>query len=1039
MYQFVQEPSPGECVVKFVGDTIRFGLKVANGGPWPEGWRAFLRTNLGRATALREEILAEVELGRPPIVKSWHDIPMRRTGTVWEVELPLAEVGYFRAKAYAVDVRGWQYWPEGPDVGINVQPNSCRTWNTIYCAFPRMFGPTKSAPRSTDQSLEERIRQLDAAGYAVIPPSGKLRDLVRELPHIIEKLGCRIVHLLPVNPVPTTYARFGRFGSPYAAGDLLAIDPALVEFDRRTTGVDQFRELTRAVHSFGGWVFLDMAINHTGWESTLHWQHPEWFRRREDGTFVSPGAWGVIWEDLVELRHADPELRRYLADVFLEWCRRGVDGFRCDAGYFVPRDVWRYIIAKVRREFPDTVFLLEGLGGAWEITADLLTEGGFQWAYSELFQNYDGLQVSGYLDHAIKQSQRVGLLVHYSETHDNPRLAARGRAWSLLRNRLCALTSVSGCFGFTCGVEWLAKEKIDVHGNSSMAWGNPDNIVEELGRLNRLLAEHPCFFDGAVLERLSKPGSPVYALKRTSRDGSDAVLVLVNLHTEQDQTIELGIREIAPAGFEVDLLGQPPPISAVEVHRVAFKLPPASAYCLAGVSSPRGPKGDVYRRRCSARALALNVLTKHVTPEEINPAELELLANWVERDLAGFLSSATYLEEKTRSVKAIVDRHAAGAAVDSQSPESLIERLEAARGAYPRVVLWDTTDRTRVTPVPASHWLLIEHPDQFDVTLEMQGAGIRWHARSEQIGNRHVACYPPNKTAGVAKLTFECYRHRPSEIRAEIVFLDTAVDVLPFQLRFPENRGILLTNGRGAMARLRVDLGSVRSKYDCLLGANLNPDHAVERHVLAKRARVWVNADGFLSPLDARHLVNFDAGPPARWSFDAPAGDGRVVGVIVEANMLRGRNTTVLKFSRASVDGLGKTLVSPHPAAQERSPSVRDVRLTVRIDIEDRNFHHETFRTPGADHHFAAHCQTIGGRGEGAPETLVGFRFSPAPDRNLRVWATRLGTKEKSHTPTPSPDRTTITLYHHQPEWCEHIQHPIEATRGLTAEGAAYS
>ena len=44
------------------------------------------------------------------------------------------------------------------------------------------------------------------------------------------------------------------------------------------------------------------------------------------------------------------------------------------------------------------------------------------------------------------------MLVHYSETHDNARLAARGRTWSLLRNRLCALTSVGGGFGFTCGV-----------------------------------------------------------------------------------------------------------------------------------------------------------------------------------------------------------------------------------------------------------------------------------------------------------------------------------------------------------------------------------------------------------------------------------------------------------------------------------------------------------------------------------------------------------------------------------------------------------
>ena len=98
--------------------------------------------------------------------------------------------------------------------------------------------------------------------------------------------------------------------------------------------------------------------------------------------------------------------------------------------------------------------------------------------------------------------------MHYSETHDNERLAARGRAWSLLRNRLCALASVSGGFGFTCGVEWLATEKVLVHGSTGMAWGNPDNLLPELARLNSLLAEHPCFFDGAKLPGSAQPIRP---------------------------------------------------------------------------------------------------------------------------------------------------------------------------------------------------------------------------------------------------------------------------------------------------------------------------------------------------------------------------------------------------------------------------------------------------------------------------------------------------------------------------------------------------
>ena len=457
-------------------------------------------------------------------------------------------------------VQGRQIWPDGADAGVSVHPSDYRTANTIYCAFPRMFGESKIARQTVDAKLGERaVEQIDERGYTVIPPSGKFRDLIAELPHIFDKLGCRILQLLPVNPTPTTFARFGRYGSPYACLDLTAIDPALVEFDKRTTGVEQFCELTDAVHRRNGRVLLDIVINHTGWGSSLYEKHPEWFVHRADGSFASPGAWGVVWEDLVELNPNFVELWEELARTFLTWCRRGVDGFRCDAGYKVPVHVWQYIEARVRQEFPETLFFLEGLGGPWDATESLLTEGGMQWAYSELFQNYGGANIARYLDYCLRQCARVGVYVHFSETHDNERLAATsGRDWSLMRNRLCALTSVSGGFGFTCGVEWLATERINVHSSRGMFWGNPDNLLAELAQLNQLLAAHPCFFDGAVLTRLSEDDSPMYALRRDSAEGLDHLLVLVNVDEKQAHTFTLDAAKLRRScgSLQCDLLGQ---------------------------------------------------------------------------------------------------------------------------------------------------------------------------------------------------------------------------------------------------------------------------------------------------------------------------------------------------------------------------------------------------------------------------------------------------------------------------------------------------
>jgi predicted glycogen debranching enzyme len=988
--RLVQTPAPGERRVGFVGDRLRFTLQAAHHRPLPAGWRACLRTNLGRGAVLWEELLTAVECRKPPTLCAWRDIPMRREGDAWVLDLPLAEVGWFRAKACAVDERGWLHWPEGPDFGVNVQPAWCRTANTIYCAFPRMFGPSKTARVTEPPAHAAEIAALDRAGYTVIPPSGKLRDLIRELPHIFDTLGCRILHLLPVNPVPTTCARFGRFGSPYAAQDFLAIDPALVEFDGRTTGVDQFRELARAVHAHGGRLFLDLAINHTGWGSTFQERHPEWFVRDATGRFVSPGAWGTIWEDLVELDHRHAALRRELGEIFVEWCRRGVDGFRCDAGYKVPLPVWQYVIARVRREFPETVFLLEGLGGSWEATEALLTEGGMQWAYSELFQNYSGAEVAGYLDYALRQSERVGLYVHYSETHDNPRLAARGRAWSLLRNRLCALTSVSGAYGFTCGVEWLAPERVNVHSSRGLAWGNPDNLVPELAALNRLLAGHPCFFDGARLTRLSPPHSPVYALLRESAEGRDAVLVLVNTDADHPHHLRLDGSQLARAHLRfdagqrpapVDLLGQPlPACEPADGQAVRFQLPPGAAYCLAGAPAPAGLAGDAYRQRRAREALALQALSLHLPLEQLGQVELAPLADWLARDPVGCLSAIAALPADI-------------------PPDRVQAALESRRPGYPRVIEWQPADRTRVLPVPPGHWLLVREAVPFRATLEIPGAPAPVHAVSTPLAEAHVAVFAPRAGAGDATLTLERYGPGEPELRGVVRLLSARPQWTPP----PCGEGrVLLTNGRGGMARLAVNLGAIESKYDCLLGANLHPEVPVDRHIFAKRARVWVNADGFLSPLNADNLLDFAPGPPPRWRFLAHAGDGRGVEIHFAAAMLPGRNTTVLRFHRPA---------APPPQGRDL-PAGADVRLTVRVDLEDRNFHHETKHNPGADHHFRSHTRPLAG--------AVGFEFAPAADRRLRV-------------------RATAGYYHDQPEWSFNIAHPLEQSRGLEGSGDAYS
>ena len=716
-------------------------------------------------------------------------------------------------------------------------------------------------------------------------------------------------------------------------------------------------------------------------------RHPERFLRAPDGSFVSPGAWGVTWEDLIELKHQNGELWDELAEVFLTWCRRGVDGFRCDAGYKVPVAAWQYIVARVQQEYPETLFFLEGLGGAWETTEALLTEGGMQWAYSELFQNYSGPEVAGYLDHCYRQTARAGLLVHFSETHDNDRLAARGRDWSLLRNRLCALTSVAGGFGFACGVEWLARDKIRVHERTALNWDSADNLLPELARLNELLAEHPCFFAGARLLRVSPVDSPVYALLRESEESRNRVLVLVNTVVDQPGTLTLNPDTPAPSdpvpGTQlkpgqwlsevtrwVDLLGQTLPATERKPGgTVVFKLPPGGAYCLAPTTVPEGLHGEAYRRSRAQAAWGLNAMSVLLPAESIPALDWRDLASAIDKNPANFLAALSSM-----------DPHGppANPGTDLSKPQT---------GRFPQVVTWTLLDQRKITLVPANHWLLLQDTFRFRAALTA-GTDSVLNVESIPSGLGQVACFPPRQTAAEATLFLERYAESEPHVEARVRYLAVEPAIAPAsQPLSPDGLRpsdlVLLTNGRGGMARLCVDLGRINSKYDCVLGANLHPDLPVDRHVLVKRIRVWVNADGFLSPLNFANLRWFEPGPPAVWHFVANAGDGRTVELQLSAEMLEGLNAVVFCFSRPSAA----------QASGKQLPETADVRLTVRVDIEDRNFHWETRRNGGAEHHFAANTRPLPARlvpgiapgsnadvtgPEAEAERFIGFEFAPA-------------------------------------------------------------
>lgn len=197
-----------------------------------------------------------------------------------------------------------------------------------------------------DWAKNVSIYQLNTRQFT---PEGTLAAAQQHLPRI-QKLGCDLVWLMPVNPIGQQN-RKGSLGSPYSVCDYFSVNPELGT-------LADLRAFVDAAHQRGMHVILDWVANHTSWDHPLTLEHPEWYLRDWKGDFAPTHWWD--WEDIIELDYTQQGVRDYMIEAMAYWVRQaGVDGFRCDVAGFVPTDFWEQARARLRTIKPELFMLAE--------------------------------------------------------------------------------------------------------------------------------------------------------------------------------------------------------------------------------------------------------------------------------------------------------------------------------------------------------------------------------------------------------------------------------------------------------------------------------------------------------------------------------------------------------------------------------------------------------------------------------------------------------------------------------------------------------
>jgi starch synthase (maltosyl-transferring) len=226
------------------------------------------------------------------------------------------------------------------------------------------------------------------AWYELFPRSWGGFEGVRKLLPRFAELGFDVVYLPPVHPIGLTN-RKGRNntldagpqdpGSPWAIGSEEggheAIDPGLGT-------VAEFERLVAEAKTHGIEIAIDFAIQCSPDHPWLK-AHPEWFNRRPDGTLKYAENPPKRYQDIYNVNFESEDwkgLWAALRDVVLVWVERGVTVFRVDNPHTKPVPFWEWLVADVRRDHPDVIFLAEAFTRPAMMTT--LAKAGFAQSYT---------------------------------------------------------------------------------------------------------------------------------------------------------------------------------------------------------------------------------------------------------------------------------------------------------------------------------------------------------------------------------------------------------------------------------------------------------------------------------------------------------------------------------------------------------------------------------------------------------------------------------------------------------------------------------
>lgn len=449
---------------------------------------------------------------------------------------------------------------------IGIMRNEHRHENA--CQLAMSFRLTEWLHRYPERKFATRYRELPlyvdreragfSAWYSMFPRSsaiepgrhGTFQDQIKLLPRIAD-LGFDVLYLPPIHPIGKQFrkgknnvvtAEPGEPGVPYAIGSELgghdAINPDLGT-------LEDYQQLIAAAKEYGMEVAMDLAIQCSPDHPWVK-AHPDWFTIRPDGSIQYAENPPKKYQDIypVNFESADwqnlwLEMRR----ILLLWGEWGTRIIRVDNPHTKAFKFWEWVIAEVKAQYPDMIFLSEAFTRPKVMRQ--LAKVGFTQSYTYYTWRTEKWEIEEYLTELTQSDMKHYYRPNFwPNTHDiNPyQLQGGHEPYFLIRYFMAAtMSSNYGIFGpafeymvhdaYPGKEEYLNSEKYEV---KHWDWKRETKLTYLIRIVNRARKENTALQLTNNLQFCQIDNENIVAYVKTHANGN-RILCVVNLdgyHTQ---------------------------------------------------------------------------------------------------------------------------------------------------------------------------------------------------------------------------------------------------------------------------------------------------------------------------------------------------------------------------------------------------------------------------------------------------------------------------------------------------------------------------